>query len=60
MADAAPGDLPGVVTAGGCGPGPVLAAVAAEQERADGFEAVLSSWRHGNVAAALQFLDEIG
>jgi len=39
---------------------PVLAAVAAERERAAGFEAVLLSWRHGNVEAALRFLDEIG
>lgn len=39
---------------------PVLAAVAAERERAVGFEAVLLSWRHGNVVAALRFLAEIG
>lgn len=39
---------------------PVLAAVAAERERAAGFDAVLSTWRLGNVAAALRFLDEIG
>lgn len=39
---------------------PVLDAVAAERERAEGFDAVLSSWRHGNVLAALRFLDELG
>lgn len=39
---------------------PVLEAVAAERERAGGFDAVLLSWRHGNVLAALRFLDEIG
>lgn len=39
---------------------PVLAAVAAERELADGFDAVLLSWRHGNVAAAMRFLEEIG
>jgi DNA-binding PadR family transcriptional regulator len=39
---------------------PVLDAVAAEQERAEGFDAILVSWRHGNVVAAMRFLDEIG
>ncbi|TDV48042.1 PadR family transcriptional regulator [Actinophytocola oryzae] len=39
---------------------PVLAAVAEERERAVGFEAVLLSWRHGNVVAALGFLDQLG
>jgi PadR family transcriptional regulator AphA len=38
--------------------GPVLEAVAAERERASGFEAVLLSWRHNNMLAALHFLDE--
>jgi len=38
---------------------PVLDAVAAEQERAEGFDAILVSWRHGNVVAAMRFLDEI-
>lgn len=39
---------------------PVLDAVAAERARADGFDAVLLSWRHGNVVAAMEFLKEIG
>ena len=39
---------------------PVLATVSAEREQAEGFEAVLLSWRYGNVVAALQFLDDIG
>lgn len=39
---------------------PVLAALAVEREQADGFDAVLLSWRHGNVLAALRFLDEFG
>jgi len=38
---------------------PVLAS-AAERARADGFDAVLLSWRHGNVVAAMEFLKEIG
>lgn len=38
---------------------PVLAAIAAERARAEGFEAVLLSWRHGNIAAAVRFLDEM-
>src|SRR5262245_11134789 len=39
---------------------PVLDAVAAEQARAEGFDATLVSWRHGNVVAAMRFLDELG
>jgi PadR family transcriptional regulator AphA len=39
---------------------PVLAAVAAERERAEGFDAVLLAWRMGNVEAALRFLDDLG
>lgn len=38
---------------------PVLAAVATEREQATGFDAVLLSWRHGNVLAALRFLEEL-
>lgn len=38
---------------------PVLAAVKAERERAEGFEAVLAAWRLGNVEAALHFLDDL-
>ncbi|HYQ64871.1 PadR family transcriptional regulator [Actinophytocola sp.] len=40
--------------------GPALEAVAAERARAAGFEAVLLSWRHSNMLAALRFLDEFG
>lgn len=36
---------------------PVLDAIAAERDQAAGFDAVLLSWRHGNVLAALSFLD---
>lgn len=36
---------------------PVLAALADEREHAEGFPSVLLTWRHGNVAAALHFLD---
>jgi PadR family transcriptional regulator AphA len=38
---------------------PLLTAVAADREEAAGFDAVLLSWRHGNVLAALHFLDEV-
>jgi PadR family transcriptional regulator AphA len=38
---------------------PVLEALATERERATGFDAVLKTWRHNNVAAALQFLNEM-
>jgi PadR family transcriptional regulator AphA len=38
---------------------PVLDAVAKERAQARGFDAVLTSWRHGNVVAAMRFLDEI-
>jgi DNA-binding PadR family transcriptional regulator len=38
---------------------PVLDAVAKDRAQAQGFDAVLMSWRHGNVAAAMRFLDEI-
>jgi len=39
---------------------PVLETVTAERDRAKGFDAVLLSWRYGNVVAAMRFLDDIG
>jgi DNA-binding PadR family transcriptional regulator len=39
---------------------PIATAIAAEGDDAKGFDAVLLTWRHSNVTAALRFLDEIG
>lgn len=38
---------------------PVLATMSAERDRAEGFDAVLMSWRYGNVVAAMHFLDDL-
>lgn len=39
---------------------PIATAIEAERDEAKGFDAVLLTWRHSNVNAALRFLDEIG
>jgi PadR family transcriptional regulator AphA len=38
---------------------PIVAAVAADRERHEGFDAVLAAWRHTNATAALRFLTDL-
>ncbi|MGP4018712.1 PadR family transcriptional regulator [Saccharopolyspora sp. 5N708] len=38
---------------------PIVAAMAAELDRREGFDAVLLAWRHRSASAALQFVDDL-
>ncbi|MFL6142468.1 MAG: PadR family transcriptional regulator [Labedaea sp.] len=38
---------------------PIVAAVADDRERQEGFDAVLAAWRHTNASAALRFLTDL-